>query len=79
VIVGAADPADKRQADSVYQTLASLDKEHSRTELLTPDVKDRGLALMRVPIVYVSVLKFLDSHLKGLDISWQDRRSRLER
>jgi pimeloyl-ACP methyl ester carboxylesterase len=79
VIVGAADPADKRQADSVYQAFATLDKEHTRTELLTPDVKDRGIALVRVPIVYVSVLKFLDAHLKGLDIPWQDRRSRLER
>lgn len=79
VIVGKDDNVDKRQAESIYQIFASVNKEGDRVELVKPDAKDRGLALMRIPVVYVSVLKFLDVHLKALEIPWQDRRSRRDR
>ncbi|SFI86575.1 alpha/beta hydrolase [Planctomicrobium piriforme] len=82
VIVGAQDSADKRQAETVYQAYAPsarAAKENTKTEYLTPDLKDRGMALLRQGTVYAYAFKFLETNLKGLNIPWQDRRSLLER
>jgi pimeloyl-ACP methyl ester carboxylesterase len=79
VIVGADDTLDKKQADSVFQAFAVANKEGDRVEMVTPKTKDRGLSVIRQPVAYAAVVKFLDARLKSLTIPWQDRRSRLER
>jgi pimeloyl-ACP methyl ester carboxylesterase len=83
VIVGAQDSANRRQAESVFQAFvppSRTDKSSGgNTDLLTPDLKDRGVSLIRQPIVYANVFKFLESHLRELNIPWRDRRSALER
>ncbi len=82
VVVGAKDQAAKRQAESIfnsYVTSSKSSKEPSRSEFLTPDTKESGMALFRQPTVYAFALKFLETNLKPLDIPWRDRRSQLER
>ena len=50
-------------------------------QLVKVPLRDRGVSLFgRAPqLVEVPILRFLDAHLKKLDSTWQDRRSRLER
>lgn len=82
IVVGKDDSADKRQAKSIYDAFAASTKgasENPRVELSTPELKDRGIALLRQRQPYTTVIKYLDDHVKTMNIPWQDRRSRLER
>lgn len=82
VIVGADDSADRRQAVSIFDAFSPPSRtgaENSRVALVKPEIKDRGIAMMRQKVPYGYAFKFLEDHLKTLDIPWQDRRSRLER
>ncbi|WP_437187716.1 hypothetical protein SH668x_001122 [Planctomicrobium sp. SH668] len=80
IIVGGDDQNDKKMAESIFQAYSpSKTKEaNPRAVLLTPPVKDKGIALLRQPAQYVQAFKFLEDNLKPLPIMWQDRRSRLE-
>ncbi|WP_437226611.1 hypothetical protein SH661x_004675 [Planctomicrobium sp. SH661] len=82
VIVGADDNADKRQAAGIYDSFVTANKggaENTRVVLLKPELKDRGISMMRQKVPYGYAFKFLEDNLKTMDIPWQDRRSRLER
>lgn len=81
VIVGADDTADKRQAVSIFDAFSTSKggEENKRVVLLKPELKERGIALLRQKVPYGYAFKFLEDNLKTVDIPWQDRRSRLER
>lgn len=82
VVVGKDDSADKRQAKTVYDAFAGGSKgasDNPRVALSTVELKDRGISLLRQRQPYTTVLKYLEDHVKTMNIPWQDRRSRLER
>jgi len=80
VIVGGDDSADKRQASSIFDSFSPRSAaENPRVVLFKPELKDRGIALMRQVYPYGHAFKFLEDNVKTLDIPWADRRSRLDR
>lgn len=81
VIVGQEDSQHYSTAKLVHSNFTSIKENAERAELISPQLKDVGISLMRqpAPVAYVPMLKFLDDHLKSRNIPWQDRRSRLVR
>lgn len=83
ILVGESDPDDKGDAADMHKILGSgpRQEEEGLVQFVKVPLRDRGVSLFgRAPqLVEVPVLRFLDTHLKKLDSTWQDRRSRLER
>ncbi len=81
-IAGEEDISRKKDADKIHQVAIANPINKDRVMLITPKVKLQGLTLMSFDdprLAYIPALKFLDDHLKALEIPWQDRRSRLQR
>lgn len=81
VIAGQQDSGSYNTAKLLHNNFTSIKTNQVRSEMLTPKIKDSGIALLRLPpaVAYVPMLKFLDDQLKSRNIPWQDRRSRLVR
>jgi len=80
IVVGAGDTQGQKPADQLFKVFTATNRGATWVEMLTPDAKDRGIALLRKDprLVYTPVLKFLVANLKGLPFEWRDRKSRLE-
>ena len=77
---GSKDSQGAAQANKLYKQMASFAKNDERMYIELPNSKDRGTDLVYKDRKFMSfVLAFLEKHLKGLEDTWQDRRSRLER
>jgi len=81
IVAGADDTQTMKNADSLFKVVSANNKNTERFELVSPKLKDRGIELMTKPtqFAFIPILKFLDTHLKTVDSTWQDRRSRAER
>ena len=82
LLVGKQDTLDKGATQNCYKACgADSKKSVGRVELVELEMKERGTDLFgKAPqLVETPVLKFLDTHLKKLNITWVDRRSRLDR
>lgn len=82
IMVGKEDGLDKGAAKNSFKAAGGGNKKNEeRVYLLEPDVKDRGTNLFgKYPqFIESPVLKFLELHIKNIDVPWVDRRSRLER
>ncbi|WP_437204575.1 alpha/beta hydrolase [Planctomicrobium sp. SH664] len=80
IVAGSGDSASQKTAEQLNKVFTATNRGATRIELLTPDSKDRGIALMRKDsrFAYSPILKFLDTNLKAVDSPWRDRKSRLE-
>jgi hypothetical protein len=81
VIAGTRDPADRRQAERVYDVVSSIKQNEERTEFVRPNTNARGTDLFANQAVKIEpkILEFLDKHVKEREWPWATRKSRYER
>jgi pimeloyl-ACP methyl ester carboxylesterase len=82
VVIGSGDTANRRAADTLFDIFSSHAANAERVEKVTPDVKEQGISLLTLDpptVAYIPIVRFLDTHLKALDVEWRDRRSRRDR
>ena len=81
VIVGTRDAMDRNQARDIFRAVSGARNADDRTELVQKNSNMRGTDLLgnRALGTEVDILRFLDAHLKDLDIPWETRISRYDR
>lgn len=81
VIVGTRDAQDRNQARDIFRAVSGTRNADERTELVQKNSNMRGTDLLGNPALgtEVDIVRFLDSHLKDLDIPWETRISRYDR
>lgn len=82
VVIGSGDTANRRAADTIFDIFSSHVDNADRVERISPDVKEQGISLLALEpptAAFIPVVRFLDAHLKSLDVEWRDRRSRRDR
>lgn len=82
LIAGKQDPADKGAAKSAFKACGGGTKRtENRAYLYEPEMKYRGTDMFGKTnqAIENTVLKFLELHIKNINVPWTDRRSRLER
>ena len=82
LIAGKLDPADKGTAKSAFKACGGGTKRtENRAYLYEPEMKYRGTDMFGKTnqAIENTILKFLELHIKGINVPWVDRRSRLDR
>jgi pimeloyl-ACP methyl ester carboxylesterase len=81
VIVGTRDALDRNQARDTFRIVSGARNADERTELVQKNSNARGTDLLGNPALgtEVDIVRFLDAHLKDLDIPWETRISRYDR
>lgn len=81
VIVGTRDSLDRNQGRDIYRLVSGARGATERTEFVQKNSNARGTDLLGNPALgtEVDIVRFLDEHLKRLDIPWETRISRYDR
>ena len=81
VIVGTRDAQDRNQARDTFRVVGGARGSGDRTELVQKNSNARGTDLLGNPALAteVDIVRFLEEHLKELDIPWATRISRYDR
>ena len=81
VIVGTRDAQDRNHARDVFRVVSGVRGGDERSELVRKNSNARGTDLLGNPALAteVDIVRFLEEHLKELDIPWETRISRYDR
>jgi hypothetical protein len=81
VVVGTRDSMDRNQARDTFRVVSGARGSGDRTELVQKNSNARGTDLLGNPALAteVDIVRFLEEHLKELDIPWETRISRYDR
>lgn len=82
LIAGKLDPADKGSAKNAFRACGGgTKKTENRAYLYEPEMKYRGTDMFGKTnqAIEGTILKFLELHIKKINVPWSDRRSRLDR